>query len=61
MEELHRISKPNGVIEIWTPHFSHPNSFNDPTHKHHFTLGTFDYFTGDRVMLPIFQAGTNRV
>ena len=48
MEELHRISRPGGRIEIWTPHFSHPNSFHDPTHKHHFTLGTFDYFTGDR-------------
>ena len=48
MEELHRIAKPAGRIEIWTPHYSHPNSFHDPTHKHHFSLGTFDYFTGDR-------------
>ncbi len=48
MEELHRICKPGGRIEIWTPHFAHPNSFHDPTHKHHFTLATFDYFTGDR-------------
>ena len=48
MEELHRITKASGLIEIWTPHYSHPNSFHDPTHKHHFTLGTFDYFTGDR-------------
>jgi SAM-dependent methyltransferase len=48
MEELHRICKPQGIIEIWTPHFAHPNSFHDPTHKHHFTLATFDYFTGDR-------------
>ena len=48
MEELHRICKPGGRIEIWTPHYSHPNSFHDPTHKHHFSFGTFDYFTGDR-------------
>ena len=48
MEELHRIAKPGGRIEIWTPHFAHPNSFHDPTHKHHFSFGTFDYFTGDR-------------
>lgn len=48
MEEFHRISKPGGRIEICTPHFSHPNSFHDPTHKHHFTFGSFDYFTGDR-------------
>ena len=48
MEELHRISKPDGLIKIWTPHFSHPNSFHDPTHKYHFSFGSFDYFTGDR-------------
>lgn len=47
MEELHRIAKPGGRIKIWTPHFAHPNSFRDPTHRHHFSLGTFDYFTGD--------------
>ena len=48
MEELHRIAKPGGRIEILTPHYSHPNSYNDPTHKHHFSFGTMDYFTGDR-------------
>jgi SAM-dependent methyltransferase len=48
MEELHRIAKPGGRIEIWTPHYSHPSSYHDPTHKHHFSLGTLDYFTGDR-------------
>lgn len=48
MEELHRIAKPGGRIEIWTPHYAHPNSYHDPTHKHHFSFGTFDYFTGDR-------------
>ena len=48
MEELHRIATPGGRIEIWTPHYSHPNSFDDPTHHYHFTLGSFDYFTGDR-------------
>ncbi len=48
MEELHRICKPGGRIEVWTPHYAHPNSFHDPTHKYHFSFGTFDYFTGDR-------------
>lgn len=46
MEELHRIGKNGAVIIIDTSHFAHPNSYRDPTHKWHFTLGTFDYFTG---------------
>jgi len=46
MEELHRIGKDGAVIIIDTAHFAHPNSYRDPTHKWHFTLGTFDYFTG---------------
>ncbi|MBU1863271.1 MAG: class I SAM-dependent methyltransferase [Candidatus Omnitrophica bacterium] len=53
MEEIHRIAKPDGILEIWTPHFAHPNSFRDPTHKRHFTFGTFDYFTGG-VLYPIY-------
>ena len=47
MEELHRIGKNGAVIVIDTSHFAHPNSYRDPTHKWHFTLGTFDYFTGE--------------
>ena len=47
MEEFHRLLTPGGRVIIVTPHVAHPSSFRDPTHKHHFTLGTFDYFTGD--------------
>ena len=47
MEEFHRLLVPGGRVMIVTPHVAHPSSFRDPTHKHHFTLGTFDYFTGD--------------
>ncbi len=44
MEEIHRILKRGGVVKIYTPHISNIMSFKDPTHKWHFTLGSFDYF-----------------
>ena len=44
-EELWRISKKNGIIEVIVPYFSSLGAFQDPTHKHFFTLRTFDYFT----------------
>lgn len=33
-EELHRISAPGAQIRIATPHFTSPDAFADPTHKH---------------------------
>lgn len=45
MEELHRISKNKGRVEIIVPYFSSLGSFKDPTHKHFFTMETFNYFT----------------
>lgn len=45
MEEVHRISKPGAQVEIVTPHYSCPNSWTDPTHKHHLGYFSFDYFT----------------
>jgi len=44
MEEIHRILKKGGAVKIYTPHFSNAISFKDPTHKWHFTSGSFDYF-----------------
>jgi SAM-dependent methyltransferase len=45
MEEVHAILAPGGVLEITTPHFSSANSFTDPTHRHHLSYFSFDYFT----------------
>jgi SAM-dependent methyltransferase len=45
MEELHRILAPGGTAEITTPHFSCANSFIDPTHRHHLSYFSLDYFT----------------
>jgi len=44
IEELWRISKPEAVINIWTPHFASLGAFVDPTHKQFFTYYTFDYY-----------------
>ncbi len=44
LEEFHRILKPNGLLQITTPHFSCANSFVDPTHKWHLSYFSFDYF-----------------
>jgi SAM-dependent methyltransferase len=47
MTELHRIARPNALIQITTPYFSSVDAFTDPTHKHYFSARSFDYFTGD--------------
>ncbi len=44
MEELWRITKPGGILKITVPYFASPVAFSDPTHKHFFTLNTFDYW-----------------
>jgi len=45
IEEIWRITKPGGIVDIAVPHFSSPNAFGDPTHKSYFSLVSFDYFT----------------
>lgn len=44
MEELHRIVRPNGKIEIRVPHFSNPYYYSDPTHVRFFGAYTMYYF-----------------
>jgi SAM-dependent methyltransferase len=45
MQEIHRIGTHGALVDIKTPHFSSILSWNDPTHKHHFSRTSFDYFT----------------
>jgi SAM-dependent methyltransferase len=42
--ELHRITRPDGLIEIVVPHFSNPYYYSDPTHRRFFGLYTMNYF-----------------
>jgi SAM-dependent methyltransferase len=36
-EELHRIARPGGRVQLRTPHFSSVLAYGDPTHRHYFS------------------------
>jgi SAM-dependent methyltransferase len=50
--ECHRVLTPGGEVTIATPHFSSVNSWEDPTHRHHFSLGSFDFLAGTHPSMP---------
>jgi SAM-dependent methyltransferase len=45
IEEIHRVARPGGTLSVIVPHFSSDGAFTDPTHRHYFGAGTFDYVT----------------
>jgi SAM-dependent methyltransferase len=47
MEEIHRVATAGAIVKITVPHFSCANAFVDPTHKHQFGQGSFDFFTAE--------------
>ncbi len=55
MEEIWRITKPNGRVIIRVPHFSCGVSYRDPTHKILFSYFTFEYFEKGEYGLPRFK------
>jgi SAM-dependent methyltransferase len=44
IEEVHRLCRRGGQVTIVVPFFRSMWAFIDPTHKHFFTVGSFDYF-----------------
>ncbi len=44
MEEIHRITRPDGTVEIIVPHFSNVYGYSDPTHVRFFGLYSMYYF-----------------
>ncbi len=45
--ELHRVTRPDGRIEIIVPHFSNPYAYSDPTHVRFFGLYSFYYYADE--------------
>jgi SAM-dependent methyltransferase len=48
MEELHRVLRPGGSLEILAPHFSSDNAFSDVTHRFFFGYRSMDDFCANR-------------
>lgn len=46
MKEIHRITKPGGLVYIRVPYWNSKAFAMDPTHQTRFTEDTFYYFTG---------------
>jgi SAM-dependent methyltransferase len=44
MRELHRVMAPGGRLVVESPHFSGRAVYVDPTHRHAFSVDTFDFF-----------------
>lgn len=49
LEDLWRISKPNAVIKITTPHHASGNSYGDVTHKHYFNFTAFEHLSNKKI------------
>jgi SAM-dependent methyltransferase len=52
MRELHRVTRPDGRIEVVVPHFTNPYGYSDPTHVRFFGLYTFYYFADEEDQPP---------
>jgi len=47
MEEIHRMLKKGGEVEVIVPYFRSPYAFHDPTHKTFYTTESFSYYDPD--------------
>jgi hypothetical protein len=46
--ELHRVTEPEGRLELIVPHFSNPYGYSDPTHVRFFGLYSFFYLAEEK-------------
>lgn len=49
MDEIARVLKEEGILEVIVPHFSNPYFYSDYTHKNFFGLYTFSYFAKESI------------
>jgi ubiquinone/menaquinone biosynthesis C-methylase UbiE len=49
LDEVARIMKPGGQMEVVVPHFSNPYFYSDYTHRSFFGLYTFSYLARDQL------------
>lgn len=54
VEELYRITRDGGRIEILTPHYTNPDWANDPTHRNHFNSYSFNSFIEGRQVFDFY-------
>ena len=47
VDEMARVVREGGRLEVIVPHFAHPYFSSDPTHTHRFGLYTFSYLAQD--------------
>jgi SAM-dependent methyltransferase len=43
MEELHRLLRPGGVVEIRVPHYTSMDAYGDPTHRRFLSVRSFNF------------------
>jgi SAM-dependent methyltransferase len=52
--ELHRITKPGGLIHLVTPHYTNPDWPTDLTHRNHLSSYSFRFFLEDGQLFPFY-------
>jgi SAM-dependent methyltransferase len=52
--ELHRITRPGGLIRLVAPHWTNPDFATDLTHRNHLNSYSFRNFIEDRAVYPFY-------